>query len=275
MEPPPVLQVVPGPVSSQPDASKPQPEQQGEPDYKFWGDTWPQWIMAGAALAALALAGITLELLRRTLNATKEAASYAKRAAEATEATIHEAKTSALATVKAAEAADLSARAAVGVEAPWLVLYNMHVSGTDNPRNWNTPRPLQVVFTNRGRTDGIVIRNSLAWSVSEDLPDEPRYPLHSLQSVATTMIVEPTKYFQFHRDFSVMDGDMNEIYAGQKRLWIWGYVVVRDFLGSDNMVGFCRVLELVPHQMYQGQEYSKGRFAYGGPASYTYSKRIS
>jgi len=79
-------------------------EAQTAPDYRWRGDTIPQWIMAIAAGLGVIIGLLTLELLRRTLNATRLAASYAEDAANAARDSVAEAK----ATTEIAKAAAIS-----------------------------------------------------------------------------------------------------------------------------------------------------------------------
>lgn len=276
VKPPPVVKVIPGAVSREPDASKPKPENQQQPPYDPMRDTVPQWIMAIAAGVGVILAGITLELLRRTLNATRDAATYAKRAAVATEATIEEAKASAAAAQHGAEAAMLSAKAAVGVEMPRMVLGRTAFSGGDPPGTilGGGKVNLLVQWGNLGRTDGIVVANCLRYEVGLAIKQTPEYPTKTVESVKSTMVVKPEGQFQFSRPFSLSADDSVRLLTGNARLWVYGYVEFVDFMDGVSRVGFCREGVAVPDPK-DPKAVRNFNFTYGGPKAYSYNERLS
>lgn len=178
------------------------------------------------------------------------------------------------ATKMAAEAADLSAKAAVGVEIARLVMRKVELPNL-NPTSWNLPgTKISVKWVNLGRTEGLIVFDCLVWEVCLDLAPSPRYPLHTQHAVPSTMVVKPDEHFQFQRDFRLTEEQIAQLTSGNARLWVYGYVDFLDFLNRTNRVGFCRVAKLGPHPLYGASGMLVASFTYGGPKSYVYTKQV-
>jgi hypothetical protein len=169
---------------------------------------------------------------------------------------------------KAAEAADLSARAAVGTELPIVFLKRIDVMAQD-PQGPNgevipflppVPSNVTVWFNNYGRTPAILLHLFIDWDVVSRLPDEPVYQrLYPLDGV-----IEPGDKFEFHTDADVIfDAAQNDAAVrGQKRFWVYGYLSYADFLRTEHRIGFCAVWRNVGEGPFYLMEAGTDKYVY-------------
>jgi len=135
------------------------------PNYDAWRDSIPQWLMAVAALIGVILSGIAIWLLSSTLKATRDAADYAKRAAEASEATIEEAKK---ATIAAQKSADVAERSASHIDRPYIFSTDIYYIEMDK-----VVGKLKFKLTNFGRTPAIIHEVWAKFTVEKEPPTIP------------------------------------------------------------------------------------------------------
>jgi hypothetical protein len=192
-----------------------------------------------------------------------------------------------------ANAARLSAEAAVGVEVPriipsefvldrsgysaasdlGLVLLPSTKEALENGRGH-----IALEFKNIGRTPAEVIAISYALVVARELPEEPSYaPIKPVAPSETFEHGDTWKYFIFSYgklDLSAVittdDGGSltNTLRAiHQPRVWIFGYLRYLDFMNQTADVRFCAHMTFGPHN--SGSEFWKG-----GPAKYFGTTRV-
>jgi hypothetical protein len=147
----------------------------------------------------------------------------------------------------AARAAELSARATVGVELPIVFLQRIDVMADQSskvlPSLPSIPSAVWVWFKNYGRTPAILDHLFLDWDVTSRLPDEPDYQrLYPLDGV-----IEPGETFEFSTKTDIVF-DETQIEAASKggeRFWVYGYLSYADFLRTEHRIGFCAVWGII------------------------------
>jgi hypothetical protein len=147
----------------------------------------------------------------------------------------------------AANAAELSAKAAVGSELPLVFLTSIDVKpaiGSTpkivSPSLPQIPSVVFVEFKNYGRTPAILHHLFIDWDVTSRLPDEPDY---NRQYPLEDHVIEPRDSFDFFTTGDVIF-DSTQIEAanrGPERLWVYGYLSYSDFLRNEHRIGFCAV----------------------------------
>lgn len=144
----------------------------------------------------------------------------------------------------AADAAQLNARAAIGVELPVLQIERMLVfsgSGTASPIPAGPllppkkTRPSIRVF-NLGRTHANIVRLCIDRGIYKTLPDRPEYNrvFHLTQLIKSG----EEQYLSASSDMILTDDDIATLTNGA-RLWYFGFIDYRDFLGFGHIKGFC------------------------------------
>ena len=181
-------------------------------------------------------------------------------------------------TIKAAQAAERSADAQIGVEVARLILTKIAPdSQLGYVQGWLKSSQLEAHFENYGRTLGIVTETCLVFQVANGLDPTPTYPADTITVNLHAFRAEPnraeqSKPFRFGREIALSDDQITEIIDAKTRLWAYGYIKVLDFLDNTRVTGFCRVLEIRPHSSKHTSETHRGRFILGGPAAYSYSR---
>jgi hypothetical protein len=192
------------------------------------------------AVATVWLAIFTGVLAIATVRLWNSTAHLAKIAAEQS----RDMKYSIAAAETSARAAELSARATVGVELPIVFLQRIDVMGKGYspgviPSLPPAPSEIWVWFKNYGRTPAILLHLFIDWDVISRLSDEPDYQrLYPLDGV-----IEPGDTFEF-RTASDVIFDQAQIEAanrGTERFWVYGYLAYVDFVRNQHRVGFCAV----------------------------------
>lgn len=143
---------------------------------------------------------------------------------------------------QAAQAATESAIVAVGVELPKLVLYHLdfNIGSGDVAAHLRQPS-LSVSVKNYGRTPAFLIGQAAEIKIYAALPETPEY--ECAFNVPPETVVESRLIYELTmaplRFFS--EEDIKAVMAGNRRLWVYGYVHYRDFLGRNHMARFCKV----------------------------------
>jgi hypothetical protein len=181
----------------------------------------------------------------------------------------------------AANAADLSAKAAIGVELPRFVLRKIVMPTLDAiPRQALQSASLYITFANHGRTAAVILAECFEWRVAKSLPDEPSYNTANTNPVDLGTVVEGagTEYeMRWARDGLCSIGrpieveEENGVISGDEILWIYGFIAYRDFLQKRHMQGFCAYLEIL-RSLEDPDTLLRLRFVEGGPPAYTYTK---
>ena len=146
---------------------------------------------------------------------------------------------------ESADAANLSAKAAVAVELPIIVLCMIQLLKQTNPSVQVVGYPdavstLRFNFKNFGRTAGELITMCAEWSVAERLPDAPNYK--SNYPFIPGAMIEPQKMLPpGPQNFTIrlQPEEVTAISEETKFLWVYGYLAFRDFLGNEHRQGWC------------------------------------
>jgi hypothetical protein len=149
-------------------------------------------------------------------------------------------------TKTAADAANLSARAAIAIELP-IIRVEPVGFGWGSSRENDEPEieyfGLQCFdFSNLGRTKAFPIEIRWGWTVGDSLPDIPVYNFS--KSFGIDVIFEPdseTRFQLYATDFAmnIAPGDTGRIMGNQIKLWLYCCVVYLDFMQTRHEVGFC------------------------------------
>jgi hypothetical protein len=143
---------------------------------------------------------------------------------------------------KSAEAAELNARAAVGVEVPHLWILGVDAIGRVKGKTaWLERFQVQVRIKNFGRTPAFVHTIDMGHDIDSDLPDSPEY-LTSL-GPEETIIIEGGEIHVHEEGFiSKFPGFRAEEVARMGTtghgIMLCGVIKFRDFLGADHSKGF-------------------------------------
>lgn len=190
-------------------------------------------ISACAALLQLGLFAWQLRLMRKSLEDTHASADAAR---------------------LAAQAAELNARAAIGIELPVLrVRPPDDIVQTDRPIDGNHPYggtvndgPLTqfsaiglLTVENHGRTPAFPNSLSVGWQVAHELPEAPDYRVtttlnHSVVIKSTDQIT-----LDLHYGIELTEQDIASCIAGTSWLWFYGELTYRDFLHEEHKHRFC------------------------------------
>jgi len=158
---------------------------------------------------------------------------------------------------QSADAATLSAKAAIGMELPVIRanqfpgLINVGVRpAAGQPYRGggvftqNAPGQFSVVssieFTNHGRTPAFPIKMMVGWKVAKSLPEEPDY-FHEIMS-SPTAIINPEAMFSASARIVVVELSPEQREKLSKQTaFIWLYVSLhyRDFLNLPHEARFC------------------------------------
>jgi hypothetical protein len=141
------------------------------------------------------------------------------------------------ATAVAANAADLSARAAIAIQLPIIRVVPdglAHAEGQIEDCYVHA-----VTISNLGDTKAFPKEVIYGWTVGETLPQEPRYQIST--KFPHNCILEPGKinFIQnLDGSFPLKDGQWTRISAGNY-LWFYCAIIYEDFMGETRSHGFC------------------------------------
>jgi hypothetical protein len=158
------------------------------------------------------------------------------------------ARISADAARKAAEAADLNAQAAIGVELPRLELHGIYINTLDSVLQQDALRAgmIRVEFFNHGRTTAHILEDCLVHTVPDFdfLAVKARYPFRSNRQATIGTVTSAQEIYPIDCKTRIIlsDEDAESIIQGEKTLWIYGYVKYRDFLEGIWITKFCVTL---------------------------------
>jgi hypothetical protein len=149
----------------------------------------------------------------------------------------------------AANAADLSARAAIAVELP-VIRITPDRFGYGSSQNGDNPRIEycaigMLTFSNLGRTKAFPIEVRCGYTVGDKLPDAPDYTF--MKSFEADLIFEPDSKAALPRlnlnDFSIVlaPGDQSRLLDHSVKLWFYCSFVYLDFMQTRHEAGFCWV----------------------------------
>jgi hypothetical protein len=151
----------------------------------------------------------------------------------------------------AANAADLNARAAIGVELPIIIIDRMnlvHIPGVAGSIVGALPEKVKpiVVLKNIGRTAAELTSGCIEANVFERLPETPVYK-HIFSFVPGTLLIEDGRYQIPFNEYTVtLDSNERHAVAAEARFfWLYGFLKYQDFLGFPHEVRFCARWEAV------------------------------
>ena len=148
----------------------------------------------------------------------------------------------------AANAADLSARAAVALELPVIRAAPHHFSyGSSMHGRPNNPRidwciVTYLNFANGGRTKAFPIEVQCGWTAGDKLPDIPTYTftkLFPVNSILDPVDEEPTRINVNDFDFKFAPGLYEGVLNRTVSLWFYCSIVYLDFMQTRHEARFC------------------------------------
>jgi len=176
----------------------------------------------------------------------------------------------------AAKAADLSARAAVGVELPRFLLSSAFMSHAENLRELLRTGSPSIYIKNHGRTSAEMLFYNAYLTVRAELPEEPRYPPPIQLNLGTIVPAGGDFVIKGHNVHAGLSEESVELVMTKKsRLWLVGAISYRDFLGDSYLARFCcegNVKE--PYDWMNGRVLGSVTFLLAGPAKYNSTERI-
>jgi len=194
-----------------------------------WPDTFAQWLMAATGVVALVIACLTLELLRRTLLATRHAALYAKTAAEAA---LSSAESDREANELLRENSAREQRAYVFIRDGHFRLH--HAALPDG----GSLVDCRMIFRNFGQTPAydceVWLAEKIDFVVAETF-DNKAVRL-------STCVLGPGADVTTRYRFSVTPDDFRSIRDGLKTIFVWGQVKYKDAFRNPQCLEFYRQL---------------------------------
>lgn len=187
---------------------------------------WLGAVMAVIALAQLILFGIQLAMMRRNI----------------------------VDTANAARAAELNAKAAIGIELPFLRAIPSELLGMAEPIpedgpyggyvndgppvTYNALGPIEI--SNLGRTPAYSLAVSFGWVVARVLPVQPP-PYQRTIHLNHNLVFAPGTETNIHPDACIRlsDEEVRETARDEKWLWIFGEINYRDFMDQSQTTRFC------------------------------------
>lgn len=188
---------------------------------------------AGAALLQLVLFTWQLRLMRKSLEDTHASADAAR---------------------LAAKAAELNARAAIGIELPILrVRPPDDIVQTDGPIDGNLPYggtvndgPLTqfsaiglLTVENHGRTPAFPTSISVGWQVAHGLAEAPSYRVTATLNHSAVIKSAEQITLDLHYGIELTEQEIASCAAGTSWLWFYGELTYRDFLHEEHKHRFC------------------------------------
>jgi hypothetical protein len=168
----------------------------------------------------------------------------------------------------AAEAAKLSADAAIGVELPKLFVTNIdfQLASLNLTDPVSSLHQISITITNYGRTPAFLHRESAEF-FSGPSPAAPIYP-NAIDLEPGTIIEKGQLRTLIARSRdNLSQFDVRPFVAGQAMLRVYGAIWFRDFLNKPHVMRFCADLH-VPQGL--AAEHPP-KFIQGGPTAYTES----
>jgi hypothetical protein len=172
-------------------------------------------------------------------------------------------------TKEIADAALLSAKAAIGVELPRVLIREMEFMNPSDAASLQAQLQFArgvVVVKNYGRTPAFLRQRSIDAAIAQVLPKTPNYrSAHDLD--AGTVIEGGATYTLPVASAGILNNEeIADLISGKIRFWVWGHIHYRDFMDDSHGIRFCGQLYIPPDNPL-----STGggpRFIQGGPNGY-------
>ena len=210
------------------------------------GMDWPAWVEAFAALITAIFTGILAVATIRLWNSTKGLHDETKKLAALAEVQSADTKASIEVARRAAEAAELTARAAIGVELPILNLESMQChppipKEEEGMSKWCSVLSPSLSVKNFGRTHAFVKGILITVEIAKTIPDEPVY--NESDDSAEDVVLEAGTEHEFSSwwlrasdKFTIYQ--LKALHSHKEKLFIYGYLTFKDFVGTEHRRGF-------------------------------------
>jgi hypothetical protein len=144
----------------------------------------------------------------------------------------------------AANAAALSARAAIALELPII-------TAEPDGFSWGNSRRVgdemlidsfgieRVRFFNSGRTAAVLLEIAFGYTIGNHLPSEPSYTLTKPFSIGCLLQSEPFSKAINEFEFDVPAGTYNEFRASSTKIWFYCNLIYLDFMQTRHEAAFC------------------------------------
>jgi hypothetical protein len=173
----------------------------------------------------------------------------------ATKRAVDEGKTAIAAAQRSAQAAEVMAEAAIGIELPRPYVHTITLN--DNAPGeilestlkdiLKIPR-VRVVIKNWGRTPTFLEQESADIGISPLAPTSPGYRSSSSLDSGTVIEGRSVRSLRDARYTEIISAEgVQNLLNGATRLWVYGYVQYRDFLGDQHCMEFIHKLHIVKH----------------------------
>lgn len=157
-------------------------------------------------------------------------------------------------TANAARAAELNAKAAIGIELPFLRAIPSDLLTTSEPvpekgpyggyvndgppTAYNVLGPIEIA--NLGRTPAYSLVVSIGWIVARVLSEQPPAYRHTIR-MNHNMVLAAGAETNFHPHFCIAlsKEEVKETARDEKWLWIFGEIAYRDFMDQKQTARFC------------------------------------
>jgi hypothetical protein len=142
----------------------------------------------------------------------------------------------------AANAADLSARAAITIELPIIraepdgFSWGRRHAGGPTIDSFGIDR---LVFSNLGRTKAIPLEVHFGFTVGDQLPETPIYTFSKAFSVDAILEADPLSKNLREFEFDVAPDLFDGLRTSSTRLWFYCNLVYLDFMQGRHEAGFC------------------------------------
>jgi hypothetical protein len=168
---------------------------------------------------------------------------------------------------RSADAAALQARAMVGAELPRFELGHVHLAYSDQSVRQALKAPsIDVRFTNYGRTTALVLEKCIEVRLGHALPPDPTYDFVEALTVGEAVESGNSVGIEAHRRLGdLSESQVHGLLSGLNKIWVYGFVRFRDFMGMEHKLGFC--LRWMPPK---GEASTGGSFVQEAPGAYIY-----
>jgi hypothetical protein len=156
---------------------------------------------------------------------------------------------------RAADAADLSAKAATAIEFPvvrtdWMGPELMATDELIRPKapyggvvndGWPTRFCAigEIEFRNYGRTPAFAVQVSLGFDVAARLSEEPKYTEIVRCEPNTVIGARENRDIEIHFGFELTSDQVRMVEASEAVLWLYGRLTFRDVMDRPHESGFC------------------------------------
>jgi hypothetical protein len=131
----------------------------------------------------------------------------------------------------AADAATLTAKAAIGIELPTFYCPPPNLIFQKGDAR------CAINFINKGRTFAAISETCMTFRSARALPPKPRYPVNSIEQ--HQIFLEKDLQCTIARNHTFSGEEWDAALKGETVLWVYGYFRYRDFLQDKHIERFC------------------------------------